>query len=208
MLIRFTVENFLSFNQLAELNLIASEETNHNHHIINGQSLQDIDLLRTSILYGANASGKSNLIRAMGFAKKFIVNGVAKNRGINVKHFKLDTACYHKPSRFEFEFRCQDRQYAYGFSLDKNQVHEEWLFEMGHDLEIPVFERVESTISFNFEHPIFQNISEAEKQEINYEGRGTRDNLLFLTNCQERNIQQFLFIYKWFVESLVIVFTT
>jgi len=207
MLIRFTVENFLSFNQLVELNLIASEENDLEHHIIKGQSRKDIDLLRTSILYGANASGKSNLIRAMGFARKFIVNGIAKNRGINVKHFKLDTSCYHKPSRFEFEFNFQGVQYAYGFSIDKNQVHEEWLFEMGHQLEIPVFERVENTISFNFEHPIFLNISEEEKQEISYEGRSTGANLLFLTNCHERNIQRFLFIYQWFVEYLVIVFT-
>ncbi len=208
MLIRFTVENFLSFNQLVEFNLIASNETRHAHHIVKGESQEDIDLLKTSILYGANASGKSNLIKAMSFAKDFIVDGVAKNRKINVKHFKLDTSCYQKPSRFEFEFRCQGHQYAYGFSIDSNQVHEEWLFEMGHQLDLPIFERVGSMVSFNFEHPLFLNISEAEKQEIGYEARGTRTNLLFLTNCQERNIRQFQFIYRWFAEVLVVVFTT
>ncbi len=209
MLIRFTVENFLSFNQLVEFNLIASEEAAHSHHIIKAQSQQeDIDLLKTSILYGANASGKSNLIKAMYFARNFIVNGVAKNRSINLKHFKLDSSCAHKPSRFEFEFRCQGRQYAYGFSLDNKHVHEEWLFEMGHQLERPLFERVGNMISFNFDHPLFRNISEEEKQGIGYEARGTRTNLLFLTNCQERNIQQFQFLYQWFAENLVIVFTT
>lgn len=208
MLIRFTVENYLSFNELVEFNLIASEETTNSHHIVKAQSSDDINLLRTSILYGANASGKSNLIKAMCFARNFIVNGVAKNRNINVKHFKLDTSCYHKPSRFEFEFRCQNKQFAYGFSIDKNQIHEEWLFEMGHKIEMPIFERVGNTISFNFEHPLFVNLSKEEKQAIGYEGRGTRTNLLFLTNCKERNIELFQFLYQWFAENLVIVFTT
>ncbi|KHD06859.1 hypothetical protein PN36_07800 [Candidatus Thiomargarita nelsonii] len=208
MLIRFTVENFLSFNELVEFNLIASEETDHSHHVVKAQTQDDIDLLRTSILYGANASGKSNLIKAMSFARNYIVNGVAKNRSININHFKLDTACYHKPSRFEFEFRCQGRQYAYGFSIDKNQVYEEWLFEMGHQIEEPLFERVGNSISFNFDHPELRKIPEAEKQRIGYEARGTRSNLLFLTNCKERNLQQFHFLYQWFAEQLIIVFTT
>ena len=208
MLIRFTVENFLSFNELVDFNMIASDETRHHHHILHGQNQQDIDLLRTSILYGANASGKSNLIKAMGFARDFIVNGIAKNRNINVKPFKLDSSCSNKRSRFEFEFRCQNKQYAYGFCLDNIEIHEEWLFETGHEFDIPIFERVSNTIVFNFEHPIFFNVSVPEKQRINYEGYSTRDNLLFLTNCQERNIQLFHFIYQWFAENLIIVFTT
>ncbi len=208
MLIRFTVENFLSFNELIDFNMISSDETIHTHHIIKGQNQKDIDVLKTSIIYGANASGKSNLIKAMYFARHFIVNGVAKNRSIGVKHFKLDTTCLEKPSRFEFEFRYQNRQYAYGFSVDKNQIHEEWLFEMGHQLEIPIFERVENAISFNFEHPIFLEASEEEKQEIAYEARSTRSNLLFITNAHERNIQRLQFVYQWFANTLIIVFTT
>ncbi len=208
MLIRFTVENYLSFKEMVEFNLIASEERLHGHHILKGSSKEDIDLLKTSILYGANASGKSNLIKAMSFARNFIVKGVGKNRTINVQHFKLDTTCYQKPSRFEFEFRYQGQQYAYGFSVDKTKVHEEWLFEMGHDLETPIFERVSGMVSFNFEHSLFQNMSEDEKQGIGYEARGTKDNTLFLTNCHERNIRQFQFLYHWFAEILIIIFTT
>lgn len=207
MLIRFTVENFLSFNELIDFNMIASDEERHNHHIIQGQYPYDIDVLKTSIIYGANASGKSNLIKAMSFAQNFIVNGVAKNRTIDVKPFKLDSSCYKKPSRFEFEFRHQEKQYAYGFSIDKNQIHEEWLFEMGHDLEQPIFERVKDIISFNFDHELFNNLANEEKQRVSYEAKGTRANLLFLSNCQERNIESLQVIYQWFAETLIIVFT-
>ncbi|HID99808.1 MAG TPA: ATP-binding protein [Thiotrichaceae bacterium] len=208
MLIRFTVENCLSFNELVDFNMIASEESRHSHHIVTGKTQQDINLLRTSILYGANASGKSNLIKAMQFARNFIVHGVAKNRNINVKPFKLDSTCDTKPSRFDFEFQSQGRQYAYGFCINKKQVLEEWLFELGQDDDLPIFERVKNTISFNFSHPLFRTLSAEEQQRLNYEGRSTRQNVLFLTNCQERNIQLFKFIYHWFAENLVIIFTT
>lgn len=207
MLIRFTVENYLSFNELIDFNMIASAEERHNHHILQGQAAEDIDLLKTSIIYGANASGKSNLIKAMSFAQNFIVNGLAKNQTIDAKPFKLDSSCYKKPSRFEFEFSYQEKQYAYGFAVDKNQVHEEWLFEMGHDIEKPIFERVKNSISFHFEHELFVNLAEEEKQRISYEAKSTRTNLLFLTNCQERNIQSLQSIYQWFAEILIIVFT-
>ncbi len=207
MLIRFTVENYLSFNELIDFNMIASAEEHHNHHILQGQAADDIDLLKTSIIYGANASGKSNLIKAMSFAQNFIVNGLAKNQTIDAKPFKLDSSCYKKPSRFEFEFSYQEKQYAYGFAVDKNQVHEEWLFEMGHEIEKPIFERVKNSISFHFEHELFVNLAEEEKQRISYEAKSTRTNLLFLTNCQERNIQSLQSIYQWFAEILIIVFT-
>lgn len=208
MLIRFTVENFLSFNELVDFNLIASEESRHSHHVVKGKTPDYLNLLRTSILYGANASGKSNLIRAMGFARDFIVHGVAKNRPINVKPFKLDSSCSGKSSRFEFEFYRQGRQYAYGFRVDKTQVHEEWLFEIGYEFDRPIFERVGSNISFYFDHPFFRNISVEEKQQIGYEGRNIRPNLLFLTNCKERHIHSFQLIYQWFAENLIIIFTT
>ncbi|TAF08073.1 MAG: ATP-binding protein [Nostocales cyanobacterium] len=206
MLIRFTVENFLSFNKRVDFNMIASNDTHHSHHIVGGDSEESIKLLRSSIIYGANASGKSNLIKAMKFAKDFIVNGVEKNKNINIDNFRLDKTCFHKPSRFEFEFRYQNKQYAYGFLIDKHKVHEEWLFEMGLNLENPIYERTRKKINFNFENELFLNISEYDKNRLAYEADGTRENLLFLTNSQERDIKQFENIYTWFDDVLTIIF--
>jgi AAA15 family ATPase/GTPase len=205
MLIRFTVENFLSFNQQIDFKMIASDEARHSHHIVKGQSEKDLDLLRTSVIYGTNASGKSNLIKAIAFAKNFIVNGVQKNDNIDVHPFKLDKSCYQKPSRFEFEFRYQGKQYAYGFVVNKEQVDEEWLFEIGHQLEVPLFERDSNGIRFNFAYEPL-NLTDTMKQELIYEANHTRRNLLFLTNCKEREIKQFETIYEWFNEVLNIIF--
>ena len=207
MLIRFTVENFLSFNQRIDFNMIAADDTNHSHHVVKGDSNESIGLLRTSIIYGANASGKSNLIKAMKFARDFIVDGVEKNTNININNFKLDKTCYTKPSRFEFEFRNQDKQYAYGFLVDKHKIHEEWLFEIGVNTETPIYERKGEDINFhNFNHEFFLNSSEDEKNRIRYEAASTRENLLFLTNSQERKVKQLEPIYEWFNDVLTIIF--
>jgi AAA15 family ATPase/GTPase len=206
MLIRFTVENFLSFNDRIDFNMIASDEDRHHHHVVKGQHENDIDLLRTSVIYGANEAGKSNLIKAMAFAREFIVKGVDKNKGIHVTNFKLDKNCHQKPSRFEFEFRYKRRQFAYGFSVDKSHVLDEWLFEIGHHLEVPIFERDDSGIRFNFEHDLFLGIGEKDKRRMDYEAESTRENLLFLTNCQERNLKWFSQVYEWFDFCLTIIF--
>lgn len=206
MLIRFTAENFLSFHQRIDFNMIASKESSHPHHVIRGNGRADIDLLKSSVIYGANASGKSNLIKAMAFAKDLIVKGVEKNKNIDPTPFKLDKDCYQKPSRFEFEFRRKGRQYAYGFSVDKSKVHEEWLFEIGLEREAAIFERYMEKISFDFAHDIYSRTSQKEKTRIEYEAASTRRNLLFLTNCRERNIQEFDEVYEWFDDVLSIVF--
>lgn len=187
--------------------MIAADNTHHSHHVVKGDSEDSIRLLRTSIIYGANASGKSNLIKAMKFARDFIVDGVEKNTNININNFKLDKTCYTKPSRFEFEFRNQDKQYAYGFLVDKHKIHEEWLFEIGVNTEIPIYERRGEDINFhNFNHEVFLNSSEDEKNRIHYEAASTRENLLFLTNSQERKVKQLEPIYEWFSDVLKIIF--
>jgi hypothetical protein len=111
-----------------------------------------------------------------------------------------------KPSRFEFEFRYQGRQFAYGFLIDNRAVYEEWLFEIGHHLEKPLFERDDNGIRFHFEHDLFLEISELEKQRMHYEAESTRDNLLFLTNCKERNIKWFDSVFEWFDDCLTVIF--
>lgn len=206
MLIRFTVENFLSFNERTDFNMIASEEGRHPHHVVKKKSENEISLLRSSVIYGANASGKSNLIKAMAFAREFIVEGIEKKKAVRVEPFRLDKGNFKRPSRFEFEFRYKGKQYAYGYSVDRSKVHEEWLFEFGHEIEVAIFERKENHIDFNFEHDAFSNISEDDKQRLRYEAKGTRDNLLFLTNCEERNITYLESVYEWFDDILNIIF--
>ncbi len=208
MLIRFTVENYLSFQERTEFNMIATADQNKLHHVVyNSKDQESIKLLRGSIIYGANASGKSNLIKAMAFAQDFIVEGVAKNKNIILNKFRLNQSCQNKPSRFEFELRVKGKQYAYGFIIDNNKVHEEWLYEIGtKEKEDCIYERNENKIKFNFHYCWFKNIENHNKNRLLYEADSTRQNLLFLTNCKERNITYFENIYNWFDDILNIIF--
>lgn len=206
MLIRFTVENYLSFNQRIDFNLLAYADPQHTHHVVTHDGPRSRQLLRTSLIYGANASGKSNLIKAMAFAKNFIVNGIEKHKNIDLKPFKLSENCANKPTRFEFEFYCAGKAYAYGFVLEKHRVVEEWLFDINQAEDISIFERREQLIGFNYKQALFENMAEEEKQRLEFEAKGTRENLLFLTNCQERNIIRFNTIYQWFKETLIVIF--
>ena len=65
MLIRFTVENFMSFKDKAEFSMIAGKAHKHKDHIISGGKRSDFRLLKTAVIYGPNAAGKTNLIRCI-----------------------------------------------------------------------------------------------------------------------------------------------
>jgi len=139
MLIRFTVENFLSFKERVEFSMIAGKGRKLSHHLIKRQKPKDISVLKTGVLYGANAAGKSNVIKAMDFAKQLITKGTSPDKVIPIKPFKLDEAYLKKPSRFEFEFKQNGKTYAYGFSLNTQWILEEWLYEINSIDEKPIF---------------------------------------------------------------------
>ena len=102
MLISFSVTNWMSFRDRVTLSMVASRERQH------GQRVARLDRYRMGVLpvmalYGGNASGKTNLFKALSFAKTQIVDGSAPDRRIPVIPFLLDKDCAKQPLRFEFE---------------------------------------------------------------------------------------------------------
>lgn len=205
MLIRFTAENYRSFDEEAVFSLIPSSVTKHPHHIIKGQG-HGIDVLRIGLIYGANASGKSNLIRAMAFARDLIVDGTRPKRYISVEPFRLRAERLHQPTRFEFEFVVSQKAYAYGMVVDRWRVHEEWLFEVTTKGERPLFER--TTAEDDTTHVTFgpKVVKKSDQTFLDGVARGTRPNQLFLTETAERNVPNFAPMYSWFDNTLQIVF--
>lgn len=118
MLVQFSVENFLSFEQKQTLTMIpAKKAANLDKHRI---GLEALSLLRTATIYGANASGKSNFIQAMRFAKQVITEKLplhsakmyCRNRKENKKRL----------TKFEFELLKNGKYYAYGCSCTMNNL--------------------------------------------------------------------------------------
>ena len=128
MLIRFLVENFLSFREEVEFSMVAGESDEHPDHVV---EVRDLHLLKTGAIFGANASGKTNLIKAMSFAQDFIISGSLKTETLEFTPFLLDSVSAEKPARFLFEIQCGiEQSFEYCFLLDRKRVHTESLFEI------------------------------------------------------------------------------
>lgn len=210
MLVRFSVENCLSFRDRVELSMIASEEVrDHPEHVIHEGGANGMPVLKLGVIYGANASGKSNLVKAMLMARELILKPAGVHQRIDRVPFKLDPSSWDKPTRFEFEVKLDDRYFAYGFSVTSEKVEEEWLFEVGRDVEIRIFERTEG----GFEWGEFEFSSQDEKSFLEFTAKGTHHNRLFLSECRERNVgdnvpaaADILNVLLWFEFKLMIAF--
>lgn len=141
MLIQFSVENFLSFKDEVKFSMVAGRTRKHKDHIITTGKRNDIRLLKTGVIYGANASGKSNLIKAIAFAQDFVTRGTIKTQYIKLKPFLLNSATANESSKFQFEIKCKTGFYIYGFAVDRKQVHSEELHEIRPASKKLIFER-------------------------------------------------------------------
>lgn len=126
MLIRFAVENFLSFKDMTEFHMTAGKVIRHKDHIAlcNGKRI-----LKGAYIFGANAGGKTNLVRAIAFAQNVIEEGL-ENTNCDKKYFRIANEYRIKPSVFQFDIFSNGHFYSYGFAislLDKT-IEEEWLY--------------------------------------------------------------------------------
>lgn len=137
MLIRFAVENFLSFKEKQVFSMVAAKHTRHPDHVadISGKRI-----LKGSFLFGANASGKSNYIKAINSARNMVFRGVS---GVERKYFRLDPAWADKPGSFQFDVFSNGHFYSYGFAFSYSDEHiiAEWLYKIQGNSETCVFER-------------------------------------------------------------------
>ena len=207
MLIRFTVENFLSFKDEVEFSMVAGLPRKHREHVIGTGRGSDFRLLKAGVVYGANAAGKSNLIKAMSFAKHMVVVGTNPKQRISVTPFKLDSSSEEQPSKFRFEINCNSTPYVYGFELDSKQVYSEWLSELRVRSERTLFRR-ETNVDGHTEIEFgrFRFTGEHGPEFLKFLVLGTRPNELFLTKTVENDVIYFKDIYDWFDETLRLVF--
>jgi len=139
MLVSFSVSNFRSFGEEETLNMIASNKlSDHPTHRLELPST-DKGILRTAVIYGANAAGKSNLVRAMSFAQQCIVRG--SERPVVTEPFRFGCDDVGRPSSFEFRFLIGDHVFSYGFDITQRNIESEWLTVRVRDDDVVIFER-------------------------------------------------------------------
>lgn len=208
MLIRFVVENFISFKDEIVFEMLATSDSSHQSHVVTDEA-KKVSILRTAALYGANASGKSNLVLAMDFARKLIVNGTRSKQSINVRPFRLDETTRQRPSKFEFTFKHKGVIYNYGFILNRQRILEEWLFATPNKQEVAFFERVTDTqgeVKVKFSASLAgKSKSSRQRLFLDFVAQGTRENQLFLTEAVERNVAKLAPVVEWLRDVLQII---
>lgn len=210
MLIRFNVENFLSFNEETEFSLIANKERRLSSHIVKGDG---INILKSSVIYGANASGKTNLVRAIDFSRGIITKGIDKLNPVNC-HFRLKKDNLNNPSIFNYEIKAGGKYYSYGFAaqLNKHKIIEEWLYEIGHNKEKKVFERfINATGKHEIEIGLQLSPKAKKRFDVYKEDFQNSDNLLFLSEMNRKSINDFpevvgfIDVFNWFEKKLTVL---
>ena len=204
MLIRFAVENFLSFKEKQVFSMVAAKHTRHPDHVadISGKRI-----LKGSFLFGANASGKSNFIKAINSARNMVFRGVS---GVERKYFRLDPAWADKPGSFQFDVFSNGHFYSYGFAFSYSDEHiiAEWLYKIQGNSETCVFEREykDGKTSINTD----LRLSEDNKYRFRIYGEDLNKAKSFLLEMAEKEavnnpeFQDFKNVWKWFWELVVI----
>lgn len=145
MLIQFSVRNFKSFREKATLSLVASGYDKTTREVDNVFSLSTgkLRLLKSAVVYGANASGKTKLIEAMTFMQQLIRSSDEEQKSgkINIDPFLLDTYSELESSEFEVIFFQDGIRYRYGFEVVPTHIVAEWLYRQPKDTEVEVFYR-------------------------------------------------------------------
>ncbi len=195
MLLNFAVTNYRSIKERQVFSLMAVEDLPHEESLI--RSKEGIPILPVALLFGANASGKSNILRAFGTMQHMVVNSVRLNPDDTLDEYEpflLDEESRNNDTEFEAAFIVTSRHYGeqhyrYGFSFSGKIISEEWLYrQKGNTYEVELFTRIGEKVQIN----------EAEFPE----GKGKEDTLnsnrLFLSLIAQLNGIQSKEIISWF----------
>lgn len=191
MLLRFAVANHLSIRERQELSFAASSLRDRDDGLIDCKAAQSGSVLPAIVIYGANASGKSNIVNAIAAMREMVLWSHTRGEpggGIQRHAFKLDPTCSQTPSRFEIDFVIEDVRYHYGFETTDEVFAAEWLYDFPKSHRRRMFERDNS--GFNFGRWL-------RGQNNNIAGL-TRPNSLFLSAAAQNGHEQLSKIYEYF----------
>jgi AAA15 family ATPase/GTPase len=184
MFIDFSVENYRSIKDMQTLsmsaaNIISKYKELDTENVFKYSS--KLSILKSKAIYGANASGKSNLISALVSFISIIANSVKDEKILNsqVESFKLSTETENMPSYFQLSFLLNEVYYRYGFEATNKEIRSEWLFGSPGKKEVPFFTREGAKINVNENQ--FKEGSKVSDLYSQPENDIARSNSLFIT---------------------------
>lgn len=206
MLIRFQVKNLYSFEEETEFNLLTNDSEHLPHH---KKHCNGVDFLRLSAIYGANASGKSNFVRAIGLLQNIVKKGKIIDEVSDYK-FKLSKEALTKPISLAIELLSNSKMYYYTLTFDQKKILNETLVETFKDKEDRiVFER--SLTNERQEIPFIESEVKNEKERMFLELLSdkllSKDELLltFLTQKYPNEYADINNVFEWFSDVLIVL---
>lgn len=200
MLWQFTVKNYKTFKDKATLSLIASsydKKTREAENIYLDEVLNK-RILKSAVVYGANASGKSTLVNAIAFMRLFVLRSSRGQQGdsIEVDPFRLNVATENKPSEFEVIFSFNHVLYRYGYETTQEEIISEWLYYKPKTKEVELFYRDGEQIDFH--ESLFSKGKMVATQGL------VRKNALLVSVAAQFNEEQATAVINWFRNLRVI----
>lgn len=215
---RFSISNFMSFAYKAndkgeiapmEYHLYAGRSEQHKERVI---KYKERKVLKFSSIYGANASGKTNLIRAIDAGKQIILNTM-DGADYHDKFCRSNDTNANNPTLFEYEFVIEERCFAYGFTvnLKNNIILSEWLYEMNGTEEHVIFERLVESDEYYFDEDIFNKNENREQFHFFIKDANRINTTLLLYEIKRRKMKEddfeiFNKVFDWFKYKLIVIY--
>ena len=203
MILEFCVTNFLSIKDELKLSFVSTQlkESSAEPNDLYDLSDTGISLVRSAIIYGANASGKSNVLKAFAFYKRFITDSFKDSQAgevIDVENFRLNATTIDEPTSLEATFTDGEYIYRYGFEVDSQKVQMEWLYRRAckkRAKEVELFYREDGVTSV---HPKSQLLQELVNKKM------VRSNALLLSTAAQFNETTAVSILRWLSDTQVL----
>lgn len=203
MLLEFSLRNYRSFRDEHTLSLLAEpdkeHETTHTAPIPNTGGDR---VLRSVAIYGANASGKTNLLLGLKAMRSIVVHSASQGqRGdaiAPIQPFRLTKSGRTSPTAFEVAFLVDEVEYLYGFEATRQRVHSEWLYSYPKGRRRRWFERTYDAEA-DADNYRYGESMEGQKKQI---ATATRPNALYLSTAAQLNNESIAPIFDWFREHL------
>jgi AAA15 family ATPase/GTPase len=196
MLIRFVSKNIFSFKEETEFNLFPNKTQRLKHHKV---SIGDFEFLRYSAIYGANGSGKSNLIKSISLLEKLVEEGKLPSE-IDELKFKLEDENIKLPISLGAEFIANNRAYFYTITFEKGKILNEYLALSTKDNDELIFDRNIYNDIQNIR--FYEDYYKSEKEKLFEEVQLL---ITFLSKKYPEDFKSVNTAYNWFGVTLVII---
>jgi uncharacterized protein len=199
MLIEFSVGNYRSFKEKVTFSMVAANLVSQDKNLDSNNIFavdEGLSLVKSAAIYGANASGKSNLAKALQFMMWFMINSFKETQSTDeiwVEPYRLSTETEDRPSFFEIVFLLDGQQHRYGFTADRQRVISEWLYYIPKIRETKLFSRE------------YNDFDIARIYKANGIPERTRSNALFVSVSAQFNVEKSALILDWLMNQFILV---